>query len=107
MRNLVLTPFKAQLDESLTNFRIEQDVTAYREAAHADRLADQQASATRSWRKFAIIPDIVAIDIKTRYGIDIHAPETLQDKPTLDRFKSILRSEFPDLLTQDKLTRAH
>lgn len=89
--------FKVKLNDRA--FNLSQDVSAYREYAAQQRELDSNAKATRQYRSFAIIPDIVAIDILTKYGIDVHAPEFMQDKAQYEKFKRIIISEYPMLLT--------
>ena len=91
--------FGVKLDSE--NFLLSQDVSAYREYAAQQRLADESAPATRQYRSFAIIPDIVAIDVLTKYGIDIHAPEFMHDAEAVKKFKRIIVSEYPALLTSN------
>jgi len=89
--------FLVKTDES--NFRLEQNVEAYKRYAAEQRQADENVSSTRQYRSFAIIPDIVAVDILTKYGIDIHAPETMADPALMKKFKNIVISDYPQLLT--------
>lgn len=92
--------FSVKTDES--NFRLEQNVSSYKEyAEHQRKLDDIHGSNGRTYRSFAIIPDIVAIDILTKYGIDIHAPETMHDRATMLRFKNIIDTEYPLLKTSN------
>ena len=91
--------FTVKTDE--TDFKLEQNVAAYREYAHEQRLHDEQASSTRKYRSFAIIPDIVAIDILTKYGIDIHAPDFMQHPELVRKFKQIIMSDYPLLMTSN------
>ena len=77
----------------------KQDITQYRDAAKLDR--DREAYFGRSnkgYRKMATIPDSVAIKIKQDHGIDVHDTHFMRDKDKLKKLKSILISEYPDLL---------
>jgi hypothetical protein len=77
----------------------KQDITQYRDAAKLDR--DREAYFGRSnkgYRKMATIPDIVAIKINQDHGIDVHDTHFMRDKDKLKKLKSILISEYPDLL---------
>jgi DNA-binding LytR/AlgR family response regulator len=94
-----LDSFKVKLDDS--KFRLEQSTEQYVDYAKASRDADAGAKATRNYRSWAIIPDIVAIDVLARYGIDIHAPEFMHHPDQVRRFKQIIQSEFPYLLTSN------
>jgi hypothetical protein len=88
--------FAVKTDEK--RFLLEQDVSAYKEHAKEQRDIDATIQSNRQYRSFAIIPDIVAIDILTRYGINCHAPSFGHDKAESARFRAIIKSEFPHLL---------
>ena len=51
----------------------------------------------QKYRSFAIIPDIVAVDIKTKFGIDVHDPQNSTDE--LQKIRSIIIGNYPHLLT--------
>ena len=57
-------------------FNASQDITDYVEAAAAMRLVEQENTTMRS---FAIIPDIVSIDIHIKHRIDVHDEEQMQN----------------------------
>ena len=78
------------MDQS--RFSLNQDISAYREYAKESRdLYERKSEAGSKYRSFAIIPDIVAIDI--------HATDFMSDKQQVNKLKSIIISEYPDLLT--------
>jgi len=91
--------FKVKLDDR--DFRLEQDVKKYVEYAKEQRTIDEGAKSTRQYRSFAIIPDIVAIDILTKYGIDIHAPDFMQHPELVRKFKQIIMTDYPLLMTSN------
>ncbi len=76
---------------------VQQDEKPFIEQAKRDRDAGQSSKA--GYKKFATIPDIVAIDILNKYGIDIHDPNTMQDQTKMTRFKNIIKSEYKYLLS--------
>lgn len=83
-------------------FRLEQSLTPYLEHAELQRKLDaDNPRTTRNFRSFAIIPDIVAIDILTKYGINIHAPEFMSDDAQKKRFRQIVMTEYPKLMTSN------
>ena len=55
------------------------------------------ANQKQNFRSFAIIPDIVAIDIKTKFGIDVHNSQNSAEK--LQKIKNIVIQNYPQLLT--------
>ena len=42
-------------------------------------------------KKFATIPDLVAIELLEKYNLDIHDPAFMQDKAALNRLNISLR----------------
>jgi hypothetical protein len=83
------------------DFLLEQDVSAYKEYAAQQRELDSIARNGRTYRSFAIIPDIVAIDILTKYGLDIHGPEFMSDPASLRKLKQIIETDYPLLKTSN------
>ena len=73
----------------------EQDAQDYLDYAHSVRVAGVDRKS--NYRSFAIIPDIVAVDIFTKFGVDIHNPENTQVE--LNKFKKIIKEHYPLLLT--------
>lgn len=91
--------FKVKTDDS--NFKLEQDVQAYKDYAAEQRELDSISSNGKTYRSFAIIPDIVAIDILTKYGIDVHSQDFMSDPASLRRLKQIIDSDYPALKTSN------
>ena len=85
------------------NFKLEQDISAYRDHAKEmrDKFAEIPTWARPHYRSFCIIPDIVAIAILTKYNIDIHSPEFMHDTDAKNKVKRIISEEYPDLLTSN------
>ena len=50
------------------------------------------------YRKMATIPDIVAIKILQDHHLDLHDPSFMQDPNNLKKLKTILMSEYRDLV---------
>jgi len=94
-------PHSFAVKTDTSRFQLEQDVSAYKDYAKEQRDIDATIRSNRGYRSFAIIPDIVAVDILTKYGIDIHSPEFMHDKTALQRVKRIVQSEYPALLTSN------
>ena|SRR5210317_2577702 len=76
---------------------VQQDEKPFIEQAKLDREAGTKKGA--GYKKFATIPDIVAIDILNKYGIDIHDPNTMQDREKMTKFKNIIKTEYKYLLS--------
>jgi len=94
-------PNSFDVNTNESNFMLSQDVSYYKDYAEKARFADESASSKRQYRSFAIIPDIVAIDILTKYGINIHDPDTMKDPALMRRYKRIVLQEYPQLLTSN------
>ena len=82
-------------------FTVNQDVSAYLKYAKESR--DNQAAMGDSshYRSFAIIPDIVALEILTNHGINLHESEFMSNKEDVAKLKRIIKSEYPQLLTSN------
>jgi len=78
-------------------WKIQQDEKPFIEQAKLDRELGQNKNS--GYKKFATIPDIVAIDILNKYGIDIHDPETMRDQNKMLKFKNIIKTEYKYLLS--------
>jgi hypothetical protein len=91
--------FNVSTDEK--NFKLDQDVGAYKEYAAAQRELDTISHSGRSYRSFAILPDIVAIDILTKYGLDIHAQDFMDNPANLRKLKHIIITDYPLLQTSN------
>ena len=80
-------------------FRATQDVSTYLDYASKSRAAAKSifANQKQNFRSFAIIPDIVAIDIKTKFVIDVHDSQNSAEKLQKDR--NIVTQNYPHLLT--------
>jgi hypothetical protein len=77
-------------------FGASQDIEEHLKYAHAMRTDIQQNTTVRS---FAIIPDIVAIDIYSKHKIDVHSEELMSNPAQLSKLQRIIRQEYPRLLT--------
>ena len=80
-------------------FRATQDVTQYLDYASKSRAQNKGLFANQKtqYRSVAIIPDIVAIDIKTRFNLDVHHPKN--GTYELNQIKNIIIKSYPHLLT--------
>ncbi len=80
-------------------FRASQDISEYVDyasasRAHAKSLFQNQKT---NYRSFAIIPDIVAVDIMTRFGVDVHAKDNGAEE--MAQIRKIVINNYPQLLT--------
>ena len=94
--NFEYTSGMAGGDESF--WSITQDVKPFLEQAKYDR-ETQKRDKVNGMQKFATIPDVVAIDIKMKWGLDLHDPAFMHDKDSLAKLMTIIRQEYPYLLS--------
>lgn len=85
-------------DHHGSTWTIEQDEQPFIDQAKRDR-ETMKTDPVNGMRKFATIPDIVAIEINEKYGIDIHAPSTMMDRDKMKKFKYIVATEYAYLLS--------
>lgn len=80
-------------------FRATQDVTPYLDYAKQSRARANElfANQKQNFRSFAIIPDIVAVDMKTKFNVDVHNPQNSAED--LQKIKNLVISNYPQLLT--------
>ena len=83
------------------DYKLEQDVGAYIDYAKQQRDLDEVSYNGRQYRSFAIIPDIVAIDILAKYKLDIHAQDFMSHPANLRKLKQIIMSDYPLLQTSN------
>jgi len=80
----------------LSGWEAAQDITPFLEQAKMEK--EIGFNKKTHYRKFATIPDVVAIEIATKYGVNIHDPKTNGDKDVMKKFKKIIIEDYPHLL---------
>jgi len=89
----------AGFDLESGDWQATQNITQYKEQAKKDRDRQEYFGHTKgSYRKMATIPDIVAIKILQDHNLDLHDPSFMGDPNNLKKLKSILLSEYRDLV---------
>ena len=88
---------QVEYDDHGSVWKIYQDEKPFLEQAKMDR--ETMGPAVNGFKKFATIPEIVAIEINEQHGIDIHAPDTMHDKDKMAKFMLIIKQEYPYLLS--------
>jgi len=89
-----------EIETGANQFRLTQDVDHYRNYAKDMRNQGRDNfGAGQKYRPLFIIPDIVAVDILTKYKLNVHADDFLDDPANMIRLKRIIYSEYPDLIT--------
>ena len=81
--------------DSESRWQIEQDEKPYLEEVKREKENQKKNSHLR---KFATIPDLVAIDILNKYGLDIHSPTFIHDKDALAKLKQIILKDYKYLV---------
>jgi hypothetical protein len=81
------------------DFQLEQNVKGYKDYASKMRELDSNANSMRQYRPYAIIPDIVAVDMLTKYGLDIHAPDFMSNPASVRKLKQLIETEYSALKT--------
>ena len=81
-----------------SRWQIYQDEKPFLEQAKQDREATKKKT-DKGYKKFATIPDIVAIEVKEKYGIDIHDQTFMHDQDKKAKFMTIIRQDYPHLLS--------
>jgi hypothetical protein len=94
-------PYSFIVKENDKDFRLEQDIQAYKDFAAESREANDYFGGGKKYKSFCIIPDIVAIDILTKYGIDVHSQHFMDNPATIKKVKQIIKTEYPALLTSN------
>ena len=92
---------KGQIDyheDGSHEYKIYQDEQAFMDQAKTDRENAAHQKKDLGYKKFATIPDIVAIDIKEKWGIDIHEPTFMHDDHKKARFMQIIKENYAGLM---------
>jgi hypothetical protein len=85
-----------EFEDGLRGYSVAQNIKPFLQEA-----ADEKAMGFNKkthYRKFASIPDVVAIEILDNHGINIHDPEVTRDKWEMKKFKDIVIREYPYLI---------
>ena len=86
-------------DPGYVDFVIKQDnINQIKKEVERDREILAQEKKVGGWRKAFTIPDLVAMDILMRFGLDVHAPDFMSDRNKMDKLKYIVKTEYPQLL---------
>ena len=83
------------------NVTIEQDLNPYIEAAKRNKLEFENKNIdtkSSNMRKFATIPDWVALEIYSKYKLNIHDPAFSDNPNNWKRFKQIMIMEYSALV---------
>jgi len=88
-----------EYDKDHSYFHVHQDEKPFLEEAKRDRENSKNLKRDTGYKKFATIPEIVAMQIKLDHGLDIHAPDTIGDKDKMAKLMTIIKNDYPYLLS--------
>jgi hypothetical protein len=78
--------------------QVSQDIGGILDQTALDRAYQEVHGKSKKYRKIATISDVVAIEILTKYGLDLHAPDFMHHPANGRKLRHILKSEYPKLL---------
>ena len=95
MNNLI----KGGVDHNTGQYKFSQDLEPYTDYAAAARVQAKSLFQNQktNYRSFAIIPDIIAVDIMKKFGVDVNAQDNGQDE--MQKIRKIVINNYPQLLT--------
>lgn len=97
VNNSMTGTFEYDGSEGESLWSVTQEEKPYIE--EVQRNIDEGTKSTHArHKKFATIPDIVAIEIMVNHGIDIHDPAVMGDRDRMWKFKQIVMQEYPYLV---------
>ncbi len=100
IRNISTTGgMTAQIDTETLEFKAKQDHRAFVEAAKLDREIAKVASKDTGYKKACTIPDVVALEINFKHGLNIHDPSFMHDADKVKKVLQIIRAEYPYLMS--------
>ena len=89
-----------QYEDKESRWELYQDETPFIDSAKAEREAGTKKTHN-GHKKFATIPDIVAIEIMERHGINIHDHNIMHDREKMQRFKNIIMKDYKYLVVNN------
>ena len=78
-----------------SRWQVKQDEKPFLEEVQREK--DNQKKNSHL-RKFATIPDIVAIEILEKYGLDVHSTQFMSDIDGLKKLKQIILQDYKHLV---------
>ena len=81
------------------HFGVTQDVTKHLEWAKYQRELSYQNRFSKNdtgFKPYCNVPDSVALDIMSKYGINLHDPNI--QPAEMQKFKRIIKTDYPNLM---------
>lgn len=89
----------AGFDLETGDWQATQNISSYKRDAKLEREKQEYYGIKdKGYRKMATIPDIVAIKILQDHKLDLHSPLFMHDPNNMKKLKTVLMTEYPDLL---------
>ena len=88
-----------EYDGAESHWKIEQDEKPFLEQAKLDRENAAYQKKDLGYKKFATIPEVVAIEVKDKWGVDIHDPTITHDKEKMAKFMQIIKQHYGYLMS--------
>ena len=85
-----------EYDSLESRWQVYQDEKPFIDLIKQER--ETHSSMHTHIKKFATIPDIVAIELMTKHGLDIHAPDFMQDVDKKKKLRTLITTEYPHLV---------
>ena len=86
-------------DPNHVDFVIKQEnIDDIKKEVERDRAILAEEKKVGGWRKAFTIPDLVAMDILMKHGLDVHDPTFMSDGHKVQKLKYIVKTEYPYLL---------
>ena len=88
-------------EDGSSHWKVYQDEKPFLEQAKKDRDLSNSGFNKKDlgFKKFATVPDIVAIEIKNKWGIDLHDSATMKDKDMMAKFMVIFKQNYSHLMS--------
>lgn len=87
----------ATLDSLTGEYSVYQDERPFLEQAKREREMGQRKDV--GYKKACTIPDIVAVDLLFKYGIDVHSETFMANSDDVRRVMRIIKTEYPHLMS--------
>lgn len=96
MNNSITAGFEYDGVDGNSSWQVTQDETPYVDFVKQER--ETHSNKHTHMRKFATIPDIVAMELLHNHNLDLHDPAFQSDPSNMVKFKKIIISEYPHLV---------
>ena len=82
-----------------SQWQIKQDIQPFLDQAKHERSLGESKS---HYKKVASIPQVVAEEIKIKWGVDLYDPTFMHDQEKKAKVFALLETEYPHLKSSDK-----